>query len=56
MINTRKSKRIKKNMFKKDIKIIKNGEGKVRKSRLYYLECIRAYVTIRLKQADIGRG
>ena len=29
---------------------------RVRKCRFFFLECVRAYMTINLKQADIGRG
>ena len=49
MINTKDSKRT-------NFKIIKCGEGNQENlDFFFFLECVRPYMTIRLKQADIGR-
>ena len=55
-INTRNSKRIIMKMLKKDFKIIKCGEGKQENLDFFFPECVCIYMTVRLKQADIGRG
>ena len=54
-IITRNSKRANMKVLKNNFKIIKCGEEKKRKSRIFLKIC-RAYTTIRLKQVDRGRG
>ena len=56
MINTRNSKRINIKKVKNDIKIINCGEGEYENIDSFFLECVWAYMTISLKQGDIGRG